>query len=171
MWYQNVPSCSALEAIAVAAARHDRVLGHARNAVFCVRNVDPVPVDGDAAVDVLVPERDLDEVAVVHAEAPGPGLFPLKVSASIVRPDGSLSVPCRAVSVKSCVGLAVLPSFETRDADLTRVVAGRNCAAAEVVGAVVHGVVGARQPAVSTTSVRRRAGRRPRAAPRPRRAP
>ena len=56
------------KSVRVALARHDGVLGHAGDAVFRVRHVDPVPVDRDAVLDILVAKGDLDEVAAVHPQ-------------------------------------------------------------------------------------------------------
>ena len=56
------------EAVHVAAARLDRVLRDAGDAVLRVRDVEAVPVDRHAVADVLVDERDLDEVASANAE-------------------------------------------------------------------------------------------------------
>jgi hypothetical protein len=60
------------EAIRVGLAGANGVLRHSGHAVLAVRDVDAVPVHRDPVVEVLVPERHLDEVALVDAEL-GPG--------------------------------------------------------------------------------------------------
>ena len=56
------------ESVGVALAREDGVLRHAGHAVLGVRDVDAVPVDRDALLDVLVPEHHFDVVALSHAK-------------------------------------------------------------------------------------------------------
>ena len=62
------PDLLRAEAVDVAAARLDGVLGDSGDAVFGVRDVEAVPVDRHAVADVLVDERDLDEVALTDAK-------------------------------------------------------------------------------------------------------
>ena len=66
------PDLRGPEAVDVAPARRDGVLRHAGDAVLGVRQVDAVPVDRDAVLDVLVAQRHLDEVALADAQL-GPG--------------------------------------------------------------------------------------------------
>src|SRR5512132_616172 len=56
------------EAVDVAAARLDGVLRHPGDTVLSVRDVEAVPVDRHAVADVLVDERDLDEVSLSDAK-------------------------------------------------------------------------------------------------------
>ena len=56
------------EAVHVALAGQDGILGHACDPVLGVRHVDAVPVDRHALLDVLVDQRHLDEVALAHAQ-------------------------------------------------------------------------------------------------------
>ena len=98
VWYQNVPTCSGPEAVDVAAAGLDRVLRDAGDAVLRVRDVKAVPVDRHAVVDVLVDERDLDEVALPDAEL-GAGGAAVERPAVDVWPDASRIGAFSAVSV------------------------------------------------------------------------
>ena len=60
------------EAVDVAPPGQHCVLGDARHAVLRIRHVDAVPVDGDAVLDVAVPQCHLDEIALPHTQL-GPG--------------------------------------------------------------------------------------------------
>jgi hypothetical protein len=56
------------EAVDVAAARLNSVLRDAGDAVLRVRDVEAVPVDRHAVADVLVDERDLNEISLTDAK-------------------------------------------------------------------------------------------------------
>ena len=99
VWYQNVPTCVGAEAVDVALAREHGVLGHTGDAVLRVRDVDAVPVDRDALVDVLVRERHLDEVALLDAQLRAGRACRRRSGRRRSRPDASRIVACRAVSV------------------------------------------------------------------------
>ena len=92
------PDLFRAETVDVAAARLDGVLRHPGDTVFRVRDVEAVPVDRHAVADVLVDERDLDEVALPDAKLRA-GALPLNVHAFTSWPDASRTGAFSAVSV------------------------------------------------------------------------
>ena len=62
------PDLLGAEAVHVTLARQDGVLRDAGHPVLGVRDVDPVPMDRHALVDVLVQQGYLDEISLAHAQ-------------------------------------------------------------------------------------------------------
>ena len=134
------------EAVDVAPPGQHRVLGDARHAVLRIRHVDAVPVDGDAVLDVAVPQCHLDEIALPHTQlGPGHGVAEGERVHRAARGDSRIRA-CWAVSVKRSSGEPAGP-WSSADVDPARV-GGVLRAAAELVRAEVHDVVGLRQAAL-----------------------
>ena len=138
------PDLLRAEAVDVAPARRHRVLGHARNAVLGVRDVDAVPVDRHAVVDVLVDEGDLEELPALHADL-GAGRAAVERPRVDLLPRGEADPRLLRGQRDADVRLPRRRDLRVGDAEV-HVLGGR--AAAAVDDAVVHDVVARGQPAL-----------------------
>ncbi len=139
------------KAVDVALAGQDGVLRDACDTVLGIRHVDSVPVDGHALLDVGVRELDLDEVALLHAE-----LRAWRRPVERQSLDGSLGgetdLGAPRGQLEAGIGRARPRAVQILHAGpvcaAVRGVPGRLGAAAEVVVAERHDVVGLGQSAV-----------------------
>ena len=62
------PDLVGAEAVDVASAGRYSILGDTGDAVLGVRQIDAVPVDGDALLDASVPQGHLDKIALANPQ-------------------------------------------------------------------------------------------------------
>ena len=133
------------ESVDVVTADRDGVLRHAGDPVLGIGHVDPVPVDRDSFLDVLVPQVDLDEVAGVNAQLGAGDLTVERQRVDRLAGREPHSGVLRGQR-EAVVGHARRRSGQARDADDPR--RARRRRPAVVRAAVLHDAVRAGKPAV-----------------------